>query len=143
MNTFQAGSLQRSQCLYEEAQKYAPGGVQSNVRLDMKPFPLFFSRSNGSRLWDVDGNEYIDYALGMGPVILGHNAKEVNEAVIKSLSQGQLYAGQHEDELELVRVLCELIPCGESVRLSMSGSESVQAALRLRTRIHSPRPISA
>jgi len=126
-----ANGTSHSQSLYEEAKRYAPGGVHSNVRLEMQPFPLFFKCAKGSRLWDVDGNEYIDYALGMGPIILGHADGEVNEAIRQSVANGQLYAGQHEDELSLSRTLCEIVPCAEMVRLSSSGSEAVQAALRL------------
>lgn len=121
----------RSALLYKEASKYAPGGVHSNIRLEMKPFPIFFHKAKGARLWDVDGNEYIDYALGMGPIILGHADPEVNEAIRVSIANGQLYAGQHEEEVALACTICELIPCAEMVRLSLSGSEAVQAALRL------------
>lgn len=117
--------------LHEEAKKHAPGGVHSNVRLGMKPHPLFFTKAKGTRLWDADGKEYVDYVLGMGPVILGHAHPEVNEAVATSLEQGQLFAGQHEDEIKLAEMVCELIPCAEMVRFSLSGSEAVQAALRV------------
>ena len=126
-----ANRYSRSALLYEEARKYAPGGVHSNVRLDMKPFPIFFRKAKGARLWDVDGNEYVDYALGMGPIILGHADPDVNEAVRASIADGQLYAGQHEEEVTLGRTVCELVPCAEMIRLSLSGSEAVQAALRL------------
>jgi glutamate-1-semialdehyde 2,1-aminomutase len=125
-----SNGLSLSQSLYNEAKKHAPGGVHSNVRLGMKPFPLFFKRAQGAHLWDVDGNEYIDYALGMGPVILGHAVAEVNEAIGRCIAEGQLYAGQHEEELLLARIICEIVPCAEMVRLSLSGSEAVQAALR-------------
>jgi glutamate-1-semialdehyde 2,1-aminomutase len=124
-------SWTESHHLHQEASRYAPGGVHSNFRLGQKPFPLFFERAEGSKLYDVDGNEYMDYALGMGPVILGHANPEVNCAVQASLSQGQLYAGQHREELTLARLICELVPCAEMVRFSQSGSEAVQAALRL------------
>ena len=126
-----SNGLTRSRELYEEAKACAPGGVHSNVRLGMKPFPLFFKNARGARLWDLDGNEYIDYALGMGPVILGHAHAEVNQAVSRCLADGQLYAGQHEDEIRVAQRICEMVPCAEMVRLSLSGSEAVQAALRL------------
>lgn len=126
-----ANGLARSQRLYEEARKYAPGGVHSNVRLGMRPFPLFFERAHGAHLWDMDGNEYIDYALGMGPAILGHSHPEVNAAVSRCAVEGQLYAGQHRDELFLAQLVCEIVPCAEMIRLSLSGSEAVQAALRV------------
>lgn len=131
MKTVPPKSYAQSARLYEEARKYAPGGVHSHFRRGSKSFPLFFARAQGSRLCDVDGNEYVDYALGMGPVILGHAHPAVNEAVEASLAKGQLYAGQHEEELALARLICELVPCAELVRLSLSGTEAVQAALRL------------
>ena len=84
-----------------------------------------------SKLHDLDGNVYIDYALGMGPVLLGHAHPLVNAAVAGSLPHGQLYAGQHEAEAELARELCEVVPSAEMVRFSMSGTEAVQAALRV------------
>jgi glutamate-1-semialdehyde 2,1-aminomutase len=120
----------KSAAYYESAKRYLPGGVSSNFRLGMKPYPLFFERGTGSRLTDVDGNEYVDYVLGMGPVILGHAHPEVNNAVSSVLDRGQLFAGQHTAELELAREICSLIPCAEMVRFSLSGSEVVQAALR-------------
>lgn len=121
----------RSAQYYSQAQKYLPGGVSSNVRLGRSPLPLFFERAGGSKLYDVDGNEYVDYALGMGPVMLGHADPVVTEAVTASLGRGQLYAGQHEGELLLAREICQTVPCAEMVRFSLSGSEAVQAALRL------------
>src|SRR5579872_1293648 len=120
----------QSAAYYESAKRYLPGGVSSNFRLGMKPFPLCFDRGSGSRLIDVDGNEYVDYVLGMGPVILGHAHPEVNNAVSRVLNRGQLFAGQHALELDLAREVCSLIPCAELVRFSLSGSEVVQAALR-------------
>lgn len=118
----------RSIALYQQACELLAGGVSSNFRLG--PAPLFFARAEGSRLYDVDGNSYVDYALGMGPVILGHAPPAVTEAVAATLRCGQLYAGQHEGELELTRRFKELVPCAELVRFGMSGSEMVQAALR-------------
>jgi len=131
MKKVTAKSYPRSARLYEEARKYLPGGVSSNFRLGMRPFPLFFERANGSKLYDTDGNEFVDYALGMGPVILGHGALAVNRAVEESLKRGQLYAGQHEAEVMLAHEICDVVPCAEMVRFSLSGSEAIQAAIRL------------
>lgn len=130
-NDSASSRYRRSSELYEEAKRFAPGGVHSDVRLGMEPFPLFFTRAEGSRLWDADAHEYVDYALGMGPVILGHAHPGVNRAVAASLTKGQLYAGQHEEEVALARLVCEVVPVAEMVRFSLSGSEAVQAALRL------------
>lgn len=116
---------------YSEARKYLSGGVSSHFRLGMKPFPLFFEAARGSKLYDADGHEYIDYAMGMGPVILGHADAVVNSAVAASLAGGQIYAGQHRAELELAREICAVVPCAEMVRFSMSGSEAIQGAIRV------------
>jgi glutamate-1-semialdehyde 2,1-aminomutase len=93
--------------------------------------PLFIERAQGSHLFDVDGNVYVDYVLGMGPDILGHAPPEVVEAVSVALAEGQLFAGQHWREAELARQLTELIPSAELIRFGSSGSEMVHAALRV------------
>jgi glutamate-1-semialdehyde 2,1-aminomutase len=129
MNT--ANKFSKSATYYHDAVQHLAGGVSSNFRLGMKPFPLFFDHASGSHLVDVDGNDYIDYALGMGPVILGHAHPAVNEAVARELHRGQLFAGQNTLELDLAREICALVPCAELVRFSLSGSEAVQAALRV------------
>lgn len=82
-------------------------------------------------MYDVDGNEYIDFALGQGPLILGHSPPEVLDAVDSAMRTGQLYAGQHELEIEVAEALVRLIPAAEACRFSLSGSEAVQAAMRL------------
>jgi glutamate-1-semialdehyde 2,1-aminomutase len=105
------------------------GGVNSNVRLGGTP--LCFARAVGSKLFDLDGNEYVDYALGMGPAILGHAPTAVVDAVRDSLDEGQLYAGQHASELALAKLLQAHVPSAELVRIGMTGSEMVQAALRV------------
>ncbi len=122
---------QESVRFFEEAKRLAPGGVHSNFRLGMQPVPFFYERAQGARLYDVDGNVYIDYALGMGPAILGHAPRTVVEAVAASLRSGQLYAGQHRAEVELAQEIARLVPCAQKVRLSLTGSEAVQAALRI------------
>ena len=113
------------------AAQYLPGGVNSNFRLGISPTPLVFEKGKGPYLFDVDGNRLIDYYLGMGPMILGHNPEPVLKAVSAQLQHGILYAGQSEIEFEAARLFCELIPCAERVRFNCAGSEVVQAALRL------------
>ena len=107
------------------------GGVSSNFRLGMAPHPLFFTRAEGPYLYDADGNRLIDYYLAMGPMILGHSPSAVREAVIAQLDSGILFGGQSAIEGEAARLLCEAVPCAERVRFCSSGSEAVQAALRL------------
>jgi glutamate-1-semialdehyde 2,1-aminomutase len=117
--------------MFERSRQSLAGGVSSNVRAGKQPPPLFFERGQGSTIYDVDGHKYVDFVLGQGPLILGHSPAPVLEAVRKTLVKGQLYAGQHEIEIMLSEKLQELIPCAELVRYSNSGSEIVQAALRL------------
>jgi glutamate-1-semialdehyde 2,1-aminomutase len=117
--------------LYERAQKSLAGGVSSNYRMSKQPHPLFFSRGEGARIYDVDGNEYLDFTLSQGPLILGHSHPTVLQKVAEEMNRGQLYAGQHELEVSLAEKIQNYIPCAELVRFTNSGSESVQAALRL------------
>lgn len=114
-----------------EAARFIAGSVNSNVRLAGAPMPLCFTHGKGAHLWDVDENRYVDYALGMGPTILGHAPESVCLAVAESLAKGQMFAGQHPGELELAKLLVEMIPSAELTRVGMTGSEMVQAALRV------------
>lgn len=107
------------------------GGVSSHFRMAGSPHPLFFKNGKGSLIYDVDGNEYLDFTLSQGPMLLGHSHPEVIRRVSEELQNGQLYAGQHMLELELAETIKRLIPCADLIRFSNSGSESVQAALRL------------
>lgn len=124
--TFQ-GSARR----VAEAATIVPGGVNSNFRLGISPTPLVIERGEGPYLHDIDGNRLIDYYLGMGPMILGHNPPEVVEAIRRQLDKGLLFAAQSEIEYEAARLVCQLVPCAERVRFNCSGSEAVQAAIRL------------
>ncbi len=124
----------QSKKLYSAAGNCLAGGVSSNFRYlgyGESPCPLFYSGGNGSRINDVDGNVYIDYALANGPIILGHAPEVVLDEVKATLSMGQLFAGQTEYELELAQKLVEIIPCAELVRFASSGTEAIQAAVRL------------
>jgi glutamate-1-semialdehyde 2,1-aminomutase len=107
------------------------GGVSSNFRSGADPVPLFFERGEGSHLIDVDGNDYVDYVLGMGPAILGHAPAPVVAAVEAQVGQGQLFAGQTIAEIELAEKITSIVPCAQRVRFGSSGTEMVQAALRL------------
>lgn len=129
--------FEQSRRYHELACGVIAGGVNSNVRLGQQP--LCFASASGSKLVDLDGNTYVDYALGMGPTILGHAPPGLLAAVSASLADGQLFAGQHSSELELARLLQQCIPSAELVRIGMTGSEMVQAALRA-ARAHTGRP---
>ncbi len=124
-------TFENSRQLIAEASQSLPGGVNSNYRLGIAPTPLVFERGAGPYLYDVDGNRLIDYYLGMGPMILGHNPAPVLEAMQEQLKSGILYAGQSRIEQEAARLVCQMVPCAERVRFSCAGSEVVQAVLRL------------
>src|ERR1700730_10300425 len=131
MTTSTRRSYAQSERQYGAGCSLLAGGVNSNFRLHGQPVPLVFQRGAGARLYDVDGNVYLDYALGMGPNILGHAPEPVIRAVADSLAGGQIFAGQHPSEVQLARRVCELVPCAELVRFGVAGSEMEQAALRL------------
>lgn len=117
--------------LWERARQVLPGGVSSNVKMEELPQPMFFTRAEGSRLYDADGNAYVDYTCGYGPVILGHAFPPVVEAVQRAAAHGFIYGGQHEGEVVLAERLASAVPCIEMVRYTSTGSEAVAAALRL------------
>jgi glutamate-1-semialdehyde 2,1-aminomutase len=114
------------------------GGVNSNVRLVSRPVPLTFVRADGASIWDLDGNHYVDYAGGMGPLVLGHNHPRIIAAVRNALEMGQCFAGQHELEAEFGERLVEVIPWIESLRIGLSGSEMDLLAVRI-ARAHTGR----
>ena len=121
----------RSRELYERSKKSLAGGVSSNVRLHEQPVLLFFERGQGSHLYDVDGNEYIDYVLGQGPDIFGHSPNFIIDAVADGMTRGLTFAGQHELEIELSEAVQRIVPSADLVRYGSSGTEVVQAALRV------------
>ncbi|MBZ0296035.1 MAG: aminotransferase class III-fold pyridoxal phosphate-dependent enzyme [Anaerolineae bacterium] len=114
-----------------QASHYLAGGVSSNYRLNISPTPLVIDRAQGPFVFDIDGNQLIDYYLGMGPMILGHSPESVVMAVQKQVERGILYAGQSEIEYEAAELVCQMVPCAERIRFGSSGTEVVQAALRL------------
>ena len=122
---------QNSKALYDRACRVLAGGVSSEFRKSGTPHPLFYERASGSCIVDVDGNEYLDFTLSQGPLILGHSHPRVLAEVAQASATGQLFAGQHLRELELAESLQRLIPCAELLRFSLSGSEADHAALRL------------
>ena len=124
-------SLDKSGELYGRALQSLAGGVNSNVRLSEAPHPLFYEKASGSRITDVDGNEYIDYVLGQGPMMFGHSPGFLLDAVSSASKQGQLFAGQHLLELEAAEKVQNFIPNAELVRFASSGTEVVEAAFRL------------
>ncbi len=109
--------------------KVVPGGVNSNVRLEVAQ--RYFARGAGARLWDTDGQEYIDYVLGQGPAFLGHAHPRMLAGVTESIAAGMTFAAQTEIELEAAESLVKALVWADMVRIGMTSTESVQAALRL------------
>ncbi len=114
----------------DEARKVIPRGLTSSKR-DREPSPLVFRSAEGSRLTDIDGNEYIDYVAGFGPMLLGHHPEPVISAVTRSIQAGVLFGGQHAGEYELAARLVEMVPCADMALLCSSGSEATSLAVRI------------
>lgn len=94
-------------------------------------YPTYIERGLGSHVWDVDGNEYIDYPLSLGPIILGHNYPAVTNAMRAQMEHGIVFSLSHPLELEVAERLCQMVPCAEAVRFTKTGSDAVMAAVRL------------
>ena len=116
--------------LYEEAQRTFPSGVTHDIRY-VTPFPIFVERAQGSRKWDVDGNEYVDYVMGHGALFLGHAHPEITAAVVEQAGKGTHYGASHRLELEWGRLVTQLVPSAEEVRFTSSGTEATLMAVRL------------
>ena len=125
--------MSRSENLFDRALQHIPGGVNSPVRAfrSVGGKPLFISRGEGSRIWDVDGREYIDYVGSWGPLLFGHRPPEVLAALEEVLRIGTSFGAPTEREVELAELICKLVPSVEKVRLVNSGTEATMAAIRL------------
>ena len=123
----------RSEELFARAQARIPGGVNSPVRAfrGVGGVPRFIARAGGSRIIDADGNSYIDYVGSWGPMLLGHRAEPVLQAVREALEGGTSFGAPTEREVQLAELLCEMVPSMEMVRLVNSGTEATMSALRL------------
>ena len=121
----------KSKRLYSKAKELVPGGVSSSIRQTEWPVPLFFDKAHGSKMWDVDGNEFVDYVMGMGPNIFGHAPEFVTKSVYKDMQNGYCLTGQTEKENEISEFIQKTLPFKRKVRYASSGTEIVQVALRL------------
>ena len=125
-------STRKSEQLYEEAKKYLPSGASSNVRVHMhEPSPIIFSKGRGPRVWDVDGNKYIDYLMAYGALILGHRHPRIINAIEQQLQEGIMFGTTTEPEIELAKKITEIVPCAEMVTFANSGTEATMEALRI------------
>ena len=122
--------LNRSKTLYEIAKELTPGGVHSNVRR-IDPHPIYFSRAKGSKIWDADGNKYIDCMGNYGSLILGHGYPEVIKAVKQQLKDGLTNGVESELSIEVAKKITQMIPCAEMVRFTNSGTEAVMHAIQI------------
>lgn len=124
--------MTRSESLFEAAQKVMPGGVNSPVRAcrSVGTYPRFLDRGLGSRVWDVDGKEYIDLIGSWGPLILGHCNEAVEQAVSEAIRKGLSFGAPTEAEVDMARLVCEMTGT-QMVRMVNSGTEAVMSALRL------------
>ena len=119
-----------SHTLHQRARGVFPSGVTHDIRA-FWPWPVYVERAEGARKWDVDGNEYVDYIGGHGALLLGHNRPEVIEAVRGALERGTHFGSSHELEVEWGEQVLRMVPCGERVRFTSSGTEATMIALRL------------
>jgi glutamate-1-semialdehyde 2,1-aminomutase len=130
--------FQRSRALFERAQGSIAGGVNSGIRKMEVPVPLYFSHGKGSRLFDVDGNEYIDFQIGQGAILYGHAPEGMSAAIAEQAQRGVHWAAQSQLEIEVAERLQRMMPCAERVRFNSSATEVVSAAFRI-ARAHTGR----
>jgi glutamate-1-semialdehyde aminotransferase len=135
MQTATRLDLRRSLALWEEAERLIPGGSQTNSKRPANyafgKYPIFASRAEGCRIWDVDGNEYVDYVNALGPITLGYRYPAVDDAVRNQLDLGIVAGLLWPVEVEAARALVEAIPCAEMVRFFKGGGEATAAAARI------------
>jgi glutamate-1-semialdehyde 2,1-aminomutase len=120
----------RSKSFYQEIDLIVPGGTHSNIRF-FDPHPLWFARAKGSRVWDVNGNEYIDCVINMSGLILGHGDERVRKAVNEQLETGLTCGVETELNIRAAEKINEMVPCAESVKFSNSGTEAVMKAMMI------------
>ena len=128
-------SVDASWALYDRAAEVIPLGTQTHSKAPREALrgvePCFIARGSGCRVWDVDGNEYIDFRCGLGPISLGYAHPAVVEAVRRQIGDGSVFSYAHPLEVEVAERLVEVVPCAESVRFLKTGGEAMAAAHRL------------
>jgi glutamate-1-semialdehyde 2,1-aminomutase len=138
LNATYEASFPKSQALFEEAHRLFPSGVTHDLRF-LEPFPIYVAKALGSRKWDVDGHELIDYWAGHGALLLGHCHPKVVAAVQEQMTLGTHPGACHELEIRWAQLVTELVPSAERVRFTSSGTEATLMALRL-ARIYTGKP---
>jgi glutamate-1-semialdehyde aminotransferase len=126
--------ITRSERLWERAQRVIPAGTQT---LSKSPTqfvdgvsPKFLQHGSGCHVWDVDGNEYIDYPMALGPILLGYDHPAVTEAAVRQIHEGTVFTLLHPLEVELAELLVEIVPCAEQVRFAKNGGDATNGAIR-------------
>jgi glutamate-1-semialdehyde 2,1-aminomutase len=127
----------KAAALAERARRAIPGGITHDIR-HLVPYPVYVERAAGTRKWDVDGHEYIDYWMGHGALFLGHCHPAVVRAVQEQMARGTHLGASHELEIRWAELVNRLVPCAELTRFTMSGTEATHLALRL-ARAHTGR----
>ncbi|MDX1268781.1 MAG: aminotransferase class III-fold pyridoxal phosphate-dependent enzyme, partial [Oceanisphaera sp.] len=125
--------MSKSDDLFAQARRFIPGGVNSPVRAfnGVGGTPRFIERADGAYIFDVDGQSYVDYIGSWGPMILGHNAKVVRDAVLEAVERGLSFGAPTGVEVTMAEKVYQLVPSMEQVRMVNSGTEATMSAIRL------------
>ena len=126
---------EQSQRLADEAKKFIPWGTQTNAKRPnpeyLPQMPQYIERASGCMMYDVDGNEYIDFRASLGPIILGYTDGDVDIAVKEQIDKGILFSMAAPQELELAKIICDTVPCAEMVRFLKNGGDACSASIKL------------
>jgi glutamate-1-semialdehyde aminotransferase len=132
--TLTTRTVTESDRLWERAQRVIPGGTQTLSKAPSQfvdgVSPKFLQRGHGCRVWDPDGNEYIDYPMALGPILLGYDYPAVTQAVVAQIREGTTFTLMHPTEVELAELLVAMIPCAEQVRFAKNGGDATAGAVR-------------
>ncbi len=126
-------NTEKSKQLFENAKKYIPGGVNSPVRAfkSVGGDPLFITHGKGSKFYDANGNEYIDYIGSWGPHLFGHNPPFIKNALLTAIENGTSFGTPTGPEIKMAELIVELVPSVEKVRMVNSGTEATMSAIRV------------
>ena len=124
-----------SEAMLKQALKHIPLGSQtfskSRTQYPFGVSPYFIQKGSGSRVWDVDGNEYLDFVSGLASITLGYSDPDVDAAVKAQLEEGVIFSLAHPIEIQVAEKICEMVPCAEMVRFGKNGSDATAGAVRV------------
>jgi glutamate-1-semialdehyde 2,1-aminomutase len=127
-------SVEKSRLWFERAKRVLAGGISSSARATSTgaaSHPIYITHGRGSRIYDADGNQFIDYLLGYGSLILGHSNQGINEFLNRQIEKGTMYGTCNTIEVQLAEQICGMVPCAQLVRFANSGSEAISGAVRV------------